>query len=167
MNRALRALIAMVALAATALAADPKASAKKPLQAFQVQNSVGVSVNSTDLALTGNWLLIYVTANSRPSELMLSQMKPATYAPFADHIVIIVGGVSGPGLADWATKYEAVAGAHWYADPQRDAFKKINLHGAPVEIGLKDGSVEWTLSGMTTDSASFQSTLLDWVKANQ
>lgn len=167
MNRALRIFITILALTAMALAADPKASAKKPLQAFQVQNSVGAVVNSTDLALTGNWLLIYVTANSRPSELMLSQMKPDAYAPFADHIVIIVGGVSGPGLANWATKYDGVAGAHWYADPQRDAFKKIGLHGSPVEIGLKDGDMEWTLSGMTTDTASFQSTLLDWLKVNQ
>jgi hypothetical protein len=166
MNRALRTLIVMVALAVVAMAAD-RQSSKKPLQTFQLQSSVGSPVNSTDLALSGKWLLIYVNANNRPSELLLSQMKTATYAPFADHIVIIVGGVAGPELAEWVTKYQGVAGAHWYADPNREAFRKLELHGVPMEIGMKDSSIEWMLSGMTTDTAAFQSTLLDWLKSEQ
>jgi hypothetical protein len=147
-------------------AEGPKAARQNPLPAFQVTSPSGSLVNSKDVVITGKWLLIYVNAGSRASEMMLSQLKSDKYADYLDHMVIILGGLKPEELPDWQSKYPDLNGARWFVDPNRATFRALNLHGAPVEIGLQDSSVIWNLNGMPANLDNFHSTLLDWVKAN-
>jgi hypothetical protein len=163
-------LLAIVSLAIclSALAGNPSPTPahQQSFPAVKVASASGTMVNLQDTAPTGKWLLIYVRANSRTSEMMLSKLTADKYGPYLARISIIVGNVEPAALGDFTKNYPDLQAAHWFADPKLDAFQQLNLHGVPVELGLKDKGISWGLSGMLADGASFDSTLLDWLKAN-
>jgi len=161
-------LLAIVSTATclTASAGNPAPAHQQSLPVVQVASASSTTVNLQDTAPSGKWLLIYVRANSRTSEMMLSKLKADKYGPYLDRIFIIVGNVEPAALSDFTKDYPDILAAHWFADPKLDAFQQLNLHGVPVEIGLKDKGISWGLSGMLADGAAFDSTLLDWVKTN-
>ncbi len=166
MRKILPILVVML-LAASSVAAD---NTKTPSQltqlpAFKVSDPNGSAVDIKDVAPAGKWLLIYVNSGSRASDMMLSLMTADKYASYLDHMVIIAGGVKPDQISEWTAKYPDLARAHWLADPDRASFKALGLHGAPVEIGLKDSSIGWVLSGMPAGQTSFDSILTDWLKA--
>ena len=149
---------------AVSMAAKSQNSQRLP--SFELVNASGVTAAIQDLAPKGKWLLIYVKSDSRPSELTLSRLKADKYRPFLSRIIIIVGGLKPAELTQFTSKYPDLASANWYVDPERQVFQKLDLHGLPAELGLKDNEISWALGGMLGDSAAFDSTLLTWVKAN-
>lgn len=157
-------VLAVVAVLGTAaFAADPKSPSALTVPDFQVTDIFGSASNLTDFAPEGKWLLFYVRANNRPSEIMLSELKADKYASSFDRIVFVVGGIDAAEFQQWIKKFPDLANARWYLDPKREAFAKLDLHGVPVEMGIDGKKIEWRLSGMGSPS-TFDSTLLTWTR---
>ncbi len=165
MQNGWRILIVAMMLAGSCLAADPtKPAGQRNLPSIQVSDSGGAAVNVADLPNTGHWLLLYVNARNPASEMLLKQLKSEKYGAYASQIVVVVGGVQANALPDWAKQFPDLASARWLADPQHAAMRALDLHGIPVEIGLKDNAIEWQLSGAAHDNEMFEATLLNWLK---
>jgi len=52
----------------------------------------------------------------------------------------------------------------WYADPERVAATALELSGAPVLIGVRNGAVEWQVGGVLNDPAALESVVRSWVE---
>lgn len=157
-------VLAVVAvLGIAAFAQNPKAPSRLTVPDFQVTDANGSVINVADFAPEGKWLLVYVRANNRPSEIMLGQLKAEKYASSLDRIIFVVGGIDAGALQQWIKKFPDLANARWYVDPQREAFNKLDLHGFPVEMGIDGKNIEWRLSGLG-DAQSFDSTMLTWIQ---
>jgi hypothetical protein len=51
----------------------------------------------------------------------------------------------------------------WYADEQAEAWQALRLGGTPMLVGIRDGRVEWTLSGTVSDPESLDGLLSSWL----
>ena len=61
-----------------------------------------------------------------------------------------------------AAGFEGRLDAAWYADPDGAARRALRLTGVPVVLGLRDRSIQWTLSGGVADHRTLRSILGSW-----
>ncbi len=145
-------------------AEPPKTADKRVMPAIQLLDSTGVAVNVAELGKSGHWLLIYVQARNPSTELVMEQLKSEQFLPYASEFVIVVGGMKGDQLADWTKQFPELSASRWLADPQHEAMRGLDLHGFPVQLGMKDNGVEWQLSGVGKGNEMFESTMLTWLR---
>jgi hypothetical protein len=160
-----RTLFLTIVLAGSCLAANPpKPPDQRVLPTVQLSSSTGSVVNVADMGNTGHWLLLYVHARNESGQMLLKQLKADKYGALTSQIVVIVGGINADALAEWAKRFPDLASARWLADPKDAAARALDLHGVPVELGLKDNAIEWQFSGAARDNEMFDATLLNWLK---
>jgi hypothetical protein len=133
-----------------------------PLPAFQITSSAGQIVKSADLPSKGNWVLIYIQPKNQFSDNLLKLMKREQYPNLEQHAVIIISG-SVDDLKSAQSKYPDLSQASWYADTDKTAYSQLQLHGAPVVLGLKQQIIQWSLNGVLPDSNVSRSVLNTWV----
>ena len=165
MRQGWRILMVAVLLAGTCLAADPpKAAGKRTLPAIKLSDSNGVAVSVSELGKTGHWLLVYVQAKNPSTEMVMEQLKSEQFRSHAGAFVIVVGGMKADQLAEWSKQFPELSASRWLADPQHEAMRGLDLHGFPVELRMRDNSVEWQLSGAGQGNEMFEATMLNWLK---
>ena len=54
-------------------------------------------------------------------------------------------------------------GLRWYADDQAEAWGALRLAGAPMLVGIRDGRVEWGISGALSDPAKLRGLVRSWL----
>ena len=144
-------------LASFALAVEPV-----PLPSFQLTSADGQTVKSADLPSRGNWVIIYVQSKSQFSDTLLKLLKREQYPNLEQHAVIIIGG-SVDDLKSTQTKYPDLAAASWYADTDKNAYTQLKLHGAPVVLGIRQQTIQWSLNGVLPDTNVSRSVLNSWI----
>jgi hypothetical protein len=142
-----------------AAAAGAWASPPGPLPAFDLTPLQGEAVPVASLAREGRWLLVYVSPHSGASRPLLLALE-GTEAP-RPSLLIVVGSEPADAKA-MAAGFEGRLGAAWYADPDGRARRALGLTGVPVVLGLRDGSIQWTLSGGVSDRRTLRSILVSW-----
>jgi hypothetical protein len=155
--RGILVVITTLLLASLALAIEPV-----PLPSFQLTSSTGQIVKSADLPSKGNWVLIYIQPKSQFSDNLLKLMKHDLYPNLEQHAVVIVGG-SVDDLKNAQSKYPDLTQASWYADTDKTAYSQLQLHGAPVVLGLRKQVIQWSLNGVLPDSNVSRSVVNTWV----
>jgi hypothetical protein len=155
--RPVRLLSCLAFLAAAA--AGAWASAPGPLPAFDLTALDGSTTPAASLAREGRWLLVYVSPHSGAS-LPLLQALEGTEAP-RPSLLIVVGSEPADAKA-MAAGFEGRLDAAWYADPDGSARRALGLTGVPVVLGLRDGQIQWTLSGGVSDRRTLRSILVSW-----
>jgi hypothetical protein len=152
-------------LAGTCLAAEPpKAARQRTLPAIHLSDSNGVAVSVDELGLTGHWLLVYVQAKNPSTPMVMGQLKSDQFRDYAGRLVIVVGSMKAEDLAAWTKQFPELSGARWLADPEHAAMRGLDLHGFPVQLGMKDNGVEWQLNGAGQGNEMFEATMLNWLK---
>jgi hypothetical protein len=150
-------VITTLLLASLALAIEPG-----PLPSFQLTSSTGQTVKTADLPSKGNWVLIYIQPKSQFSDNLLKVMKRDLYPNLEQHAVIIVSG-SVDDLKNTQSKYPDLSQAAWYADTDKTAFSQLQLHGAPVVLGIRQQVIQWSLNGVLPDTNVSRSVVNTWV----
>jgi len=161
MRRVAAAIILLLMMGSLAGAVEPVV-----LPGFQVTSVDGSAVKSADLRGKGSWLLIYVQSRSQFSDSLLSVLKREQYPNLAQNAVIIIGG-SVDELRIMRSKYPDLDQAAWYADPTKDAFTQLKLHGIPVVLGIKERTIAWSLNGVLADAKISKSILNTWLQQPQ
>ena len=165
MRQGWRFIVLTVLLAGSCLAAEPpKAAGHRTLPAVQLSDSNGVAVNVAELGLTGHWLLIYVQAKNPSTQMVMDELKSDQFRSYASQFVIVVGSMKTADLAEWTKQFPELSGARWLADPEHAAMRGLDLHGFPIQLGMRDNGVEWQLNGAGQGNEMFESTLLSWLK---
>lgn len=155
-----RAAIAL-ALAGCLVAPFPAgAGAKGPLPDLSLTSLDGEAIPPGNLSRSGRWLLVYVQPESGTSRSLLKRLEPAVRK--AGPAVVVVVGASAESARSLAASSPALGEAAFYADPTHEAFAALGLRGAPVVLGIRDQTIEWTLAGTVVDTRTFESILTTW-----
>jgi hypothetical protein len=157
-RKILGSVILLLCLAALAAAMDPV-----PLPDLQLTSIDNQPVKASDLPTKGNWLLVYVQSRSQFSDSLLKAFKREQYPALEQHVVIVVGG-SVDDLKAMKSKYSELDQATWYADPAKNAFTQLKLHGVPVILGVKQQSIRWALNGVLPDANVSKSIVNTWIQ---
>lgn len=151
--------IAAVLTAAAAAAQD------RAVPEFVVRNSADQEVASSVMSVQTKWLLVYMTPDCRPCNALMRSLPRWQSAELMVRVVLVVAGTHADAKA-WIEK-SLPADMHtltWYADPARRAAKALELTGAPVLIGVRDGRMEWQLGGVLNSPAALESVVRSWVE---
>ena len=155
----LAALLAVLILLPVNMRADDPA----PLPDFQVLDLSGTTVHSADIVRHGKWLLVYVRAGGGPSTGLLKTLELDRFVDASTSTTIIVGGIPAEKLGDFAGRFPLLASATWYADPMGKVMQPLDLHGAPMTIGMSDNKMSWSLAGVLRDDQRMQSVVMTWI----
>jgi hypothetical protein len=160
--RAVQAVVVGIALAV--LGASIHASEPVPLPKFALKTLDGVSVQSASaLPAEGKWLLVYVQANCRPCDRLLSLVKTNEHPEIPPKMIIVVSRVGSEAAAGMRAKYANLADATWYIDDPGDAWTALKMTGVPMVFAVQGKTVRWSLSGVLPSEDRVKSILASWV----
>jgi hypothetical protein len=160
----LRIVVFAVAAAALAGVLGVGATQPVPLPEFEVAQLDGTPVQShTGLPSSGKWLIVYVQPNCRPCDRLLNLVKMDAHPELPPRMVIIAGGLEGPGATVERSKFKDLADAQWYTDRPGKAWVALKMSGAPMVFGVRDKAIEWSLSGVLPSDEHVRSILASWV----
>jgi hypothetical protein len=160
-------LLPTLALAQAGPTRAAAAAQDRPLPDFLVQDPDGHDIASSVMAAQAKWLLIYVTPDCRPCNTLLRAMPRWRANGLSSRVVLVVSGPR-PAAKQWVEKMLAPElQLTWYADPDRAAARALELSGAPVLIGVRNGAVEWQVGGVLNDPAALESVVRSWVEDRQ
>lgn len=133
------------------------------LPTFDLLTLDGAPANNTQLPGQGKWLLIYVRPKCAPCESLFTLLRKDPSLDLSQKVVVIFGGTieEAKGMIK---RFPDLAPATWYADPQKNAFSQLKLQSAPVVLGVRQSTVEWSISGLISDARETKSVLSAWVK---
>jgi hypothetical protein len=136
---------------------------EKPLPAFSVTSSAGVPVASTALTEAHQYVLLYLVPGCRPCESLLASLNDPESPQLSRRVVIVVRGDSTR-----AAKYihdhvppEAVD-VKWYADVNDSAYRALQFTGTPDLLGVRDGRLMWSITGVLNDSTMVRAVMRKW-----
>jgi hypothetical protein len=153
-----------IVLAAVLLAGAAASAQDRPLPEFLVQHPDGHEIASVVMSAQAKWLLIYVKPDCRPCNSLLRAMPKWNTTALPSRVVLVVAGPRTEARA-WIEKMlPSDLQLTWYADPERVAATALELSGAPVLIGVRNGAVEWQVGGVLNDPAALESVVRSWVE---
>lgn len=156
---------AVIVAAAVLMAAAAASAQDRPVPEFIVRNSADQEVASSVMSVQPKWLLVYVAPECRPCNALMRALPKWQSAELMVRVVLVVAG-SHAGAKAWIEKTlpADMQTLTWYADPERRAAKALELTGAPVLIGVRNGNLEWQLGGVLNNPAALESVVRSWVE---
>jgi hypothetical protein len=156
-------LIAGFTLVASGLA-QAQTPSGRALPDFRVSTGEGRVVQSAALTTERQWLLLYVSPDSPPSEELVTALKAWQSPELIARTVIVVRGTAVD-AKEWVRKTVAqeLSAVRWYADMDLEAWKALELHGTPVLVGVHNGAIAWRLVGVLIKPGALESVVRTWV----
>lgn len=143
-------------------AARAGAVERQPWPVIDLSAADGSTVATSRLVQSGRWVVLYVSAGCVPCESALAAADGLDDASAATRVIVIVTGDVAI-LTATAARYEKLAAAIWLADPAHALAERVRTSTVPQIIGVRDGTIEWSLGGVLTDTAAVRSVLLHWL----
>ena len=163
-------VLVVAALGALAVAGRPASAADgQPIPSFTVVAPDGRQVRSPELTGESRWVLVYVRpAGPAAQKLLVSLADWQLSAEMSRRLVLLVEGPVEQAAAYLGKAAgPALGGFSWYADPDGRAAKALGFAGAPAVLGVRDGAIEWTLTGVLNDPSKYESVVRTWIGAAQ
>ena len=150
---------------ATMLTAVVASAQDRAVPEFIVRNSADHEVASSVMSVQPKWLLVYVSPDCRPCNALMRALPKWQTAELMVRAVLVVAGKQ-PDAKAWIEKSlpPEMHTLTWYVDPDRRAAKALELTGAPVLIGVRNGQLEWQLGGVLNNPAALESVVRSWVE---
>jgi hypothetical protein len=148
------------------LALAPRVSVaadKKPLPATVVQLVDGAPMQLDQSATSGQWLFIYLLPESPASQRLIDAMR-GWDLPSSSHVAVVVGG-DKTAAAAFARVDHGLPFLQWALDPDRSAWQDLQVSGVPSIFGIRNGLIEWRLSGVLNDPSALKSVIVSWMAA--
>lgn len=120
----------------------------------------GSPIGSGSLTRIGNWIVVYVSRDSRACDAMLASIQQDA----ADRVVVIVAG-DAEAVAAAARSRENLRHAIWVGDPGAAFRDRLKIDSTPVVIGVRDSTIEWSLAGVFANTSDVSAILVNWLRA--
>jgi hypothetical protein len=162
----MRRLCSQLAVASllAAIGVPAAATEERPMPAFSVMGADGSVVDSGQLSTMPQYVLMYVAPNCRPCDRLLGLIATEHSPEFTSRIVVLVRGDAKAASDYLAPQIPTDAGRlTWYADASELALQTLRLTGTPVLIGVRQGRVIWSVSGVLNDASTVESIVRSWV----
>ena len=156
-------VFAAAVAAALAGAVAVRASQPVPLPEFEIAQLDGTPVQSqSGLPSSGKWLIVYVRPNCAPCDRLLNLIKKDAHPGLPSKMVVIAGGLDGLAATEARARFKELADAQWYTDRPGKAWVALKVFGVPMVFGVRDRTIEWSLSGVLPSDAQVKSILASW-----
>ena len=156
----LRAVVAAVLVAASARVA---AIEERPLPVFSVEDGSGQTASSSQLTAVPQYVLVYVSPGCRPCDRVLELLKDGERPEVAQRVVVVVRSDAATASTYIGRQLADVTGVTWYADAQGEAYRSLKLTGWPALVGVRQGRIMWSVSGVLNDASTVASIVQSWV----
>jgi hypothetical protein len=154
---------AAVAVALITVGARLAAIEERPLPAFSVQDGNGQNFSSSQLTAVPQYVLVYVAPGCRPCDRVLDLLKDRQRPEIAQRVVVVVRSDAGTASTYIGRQLADVTSATWYADAQGEAYRSLKLTGWPALVGVRQGRIMWSVSGVLNDASTVGSIVQSWV----
>lgn len=153
----------LILVVSVASAIGLQAIERGPLPALSLADIAGRPVTTSQIAMTGTWLIVYVQPGCRPCESIITVATHERHPGLPDRLAVVVAGAGARELQALAARFPNLPESAWYGDADRTMFTRLRLSGVPVVIGLRGQMIEWGLSGVLPDAAAVESVLASWI----
>ena len=154
---------AAVAVALIAVGARLAAIEERPLPVFSVQDGNGQAASSSQLTAVPQYVLVYVAPGCRPCDRVLDLLKDRQRPEVAQRVVVVVRSDARTASTYIDRQLADVTGATWYADAEGEAYRSLKLTGWPALVGVRQGRIMWSVSGVLNDASTVGSIVQSWV----
>jgi hypothetical protein len=159
-RRILAALAILIIVVPVAGLAMPQA----PLPAFHLSAADGTRVSSVELLGQQQWIVIYATPGCRACDGLIASLARVRPGGLLRRTLLVIGAPpADAGAYARQTLPEELRELRWYADDRAEAWAALQLAGAPMLVGIRDGRVEWGLSGGLSDPARLGGLVRSWL----
>jgi hypothetical protein len=136
----------------------------KPLATFHLSAADGATISSADVLGESRWIVVYAAPDCRPCDALLGLLRQLRTEGFAPRTILIVGAPHDEARAYVRqTLPSDLDQLRWYADDRAEAWDALDLAGAPTLVGVRDGRVEWGLSGAPRGPEPLRRLLRSWL----
>ena len=143
-------------------AASLRAARPGPLPDFQVTGRNGRQVPSAELGSSAPWLLIYMSLDCGVCADLWSLLEAEQNRLPGGRVVLVLQG-SEARAGVMIKQHPRLRQYDFYFDAQQDAWTKLALTGQPVILGIRDGQIAWSMSGLVGETANWRTALQSWV----
>jgi hypothetical protein len=144
-------------------AGSTQAGQGQSLPAFELTAEDGSVVSSGSIATGTAALIVFVRPGCAPCDGVLHGIEAVDQPSAIARVVIVVSGADAAAVRAEVARHPKLAQATWYGDPPEDGLRLLRLTGAPSVAGLRAHTVDWTLSGVLSDSIDLRSILSTWL----
>jgi hypothetical protein len=144
-----------------AAAPDVRAADKKPVPSVVLQAADGAPVELAMVATEGAWLVLYVAPGAPATGRLLEALRQ-WQLPSLDHVVVIAGGQTAEATAFVQADHQ-LQGVRFMLDRDREAWRALQLSGAPTVIGIRNNVIDWRLTGVLNDPESLRAVVTTWL----
>jgi hypothetical protein len=144
--------------------APAPAMPRGPLPSFDLSAADGTRVSGVDLLGQQPWILVYAIPGCRPCDDLLAALGRVRSAGLLRQTILVVAASPREARAYVdRTLPTGLRRLRWYADDQAGAWRALQLAGAPMLIGIRDGRIEWGISGEVSDPESLDRLVSEWI----
>ena len=160
MPRMIRASVMAVLL----IAPVPLAAIERgPLPVLDLMTIDGNRATTSQVAMEGTWLMLYVQPGCEPCEAILKAAAQHENPGLVDRLILVVRTDTREDVEALAARHPRIARMAWYADKDSALSTRLGLSGVPVVIGLRGRTIEWSLAGVLADARAIGSVLGSWI----
>src|SRR3954468_6438594 len=114
---------------------------------FKMLTLDGASVDFNDVAMGGNWLVVYVHNATPLTEQFLQTIRKEDLPTWNGRVIVIGANLQPDQVKNLMLACPDFPEAAWYADPDRKAGAFLHLGVAPAVSGMRDMNPRWALAG--------------------
>ena len=165
MNAWMRRAAAVACVAATiaCAAAVMQAIERTKIPAFSLVDREGGARSSESLQRSGQWLLVVVHPSCTPCDAVLQAIAALPPASAAARVVIVVSNGAAADVAAAVERHPSLASAEWFVGPSAEVNQALKLTAASAVFGVRGNMIEWSVSGVLTDSSDVRSIAASWL----
>jgi hypothetical protein len=157
-------LAALVSFAVILAPVSVSPISRGAMPTFDLRAPDGMRVGSVDVLGREPWILVYAIPGCGPCDELLTSLGRLRARGLFQRTVLVIGAPQEDARAYVLQRVPAkLRGVRWYADEQAEAWQALRLGGTPMLVGIRDGRVEWTLSGTMSDPESLDGLLSSWL----
>lgn len=157
MNKFVITLLLLIVPAVVAAAGPPAAP---NLPAVPLVSITGAVVSADQLGVDKKMLLVLVTKGNPAGERFLHFLESVPdLSP--DRVAVIVGNGDKEVVTAISQQHQTL-NVEWYSDPGEQLSKGLKLQATPVTLGVRSGSVAWTVVGLH-DEEKMGKTVRGWI----
>ena len=156
-------VVGAVAVVATVLTASVRAIGPTPLPDVKLTTLEGKAGSTAMLPKDGHWLIVYVRPGCAPCSAVLAAAA-AHQQPLGQQLVVIVAAAPAEGATKLVADRPELADASWFVDADGSFGKALDVHEAPVILGVAGRTIQWSVAGVLSGGTRTRSVMASWVE---
>ncbi len=154
--------ITVVALMLASAGRSLHATERMPVPDITLVDRHGAARQAPAVARAGTWLLVVAEPGCTSCDVMLDAATAAASEAGGGVIVVLAGGAAAD-IEAASQRWPALAETSWFLADRTTVTEVFRLTTRGAIVGVRDGTVEWSLSGVITNPADLRTLCGAWL----